>query len=225
MKRVVVFDVNETLLDLSVMDSVFADTFGSAEVKGQWFAQLLHLSTVSAIVGKYADFGTLGKQALEKIAAARDMTLDTVTRDQIVGRMSSLPAHTDVVEGLDILAEAGFQMVALSNSAMSSTGAVLEQADLARYFSHILSVETVGVYKPRPEPYLDTAERLEVDIEQIRMVAAHDWDCAGALSAGASAAFLQRPGKVYADLYAPADLNAETLPELARMIVNTDEPA
>lgn len=225
MKRVLVFDVNETLLDLSVLDAVFTDIFGTAEVKGEWFARLLHLSTVAAVVGKYADFGELGGQALTAVAAARGVALEPVERDQILSRMRSLPAHDDVKEGLDMLGDAGFRMAALTNSGLATARGGLEQAGIADYFSHILSVETVALFKPRREPYVDTAKRLEVEIEQIRMVAAHDWDCAGALAAGAVAAYLNRPGQTYADVLAPPDLQADDLPSLARMIIKTDEPA
>jgi len=51
----------------------------------------------------------------------------------------------------------------------------------------------VGVFKPAPQPYRMAAERLGVPIERVRVVAAHDWDVAGAIRAGASAAFVARP--------------------------------
>jgi 2-haloacid dehalogenase len=48
--------------------------------------------------------------------------------------------------------------------------------------------------KPAPEPYRMVAERTGVPISEVRLVAAHGWDIAGALAAGCRAAFVARPG-------------------------------
>ena len=224
MARVLVFDVNETLLDLSVLDEPFADLFGSAAVRREWFARLLHLSTVLTMLGKYVDFADLAQLALDAVAAGQGRTLGTNDREHVLSRLRALPPHTDAVEGLQQLAEAGFRMAALTNSGMSSARSSLSDAGLTRYFeSGIFSVETTGLFKPHGQPYRDVAERLGVDIGDIRLVAAHDWDCAGALAAGALAAYLARPGTSYADVLAPPDLQADTLPALAQRIISEDE--
>jgi 2-haloacid dehalogenase len=220
-----VFDVNETLLDLSVLDEPFAEAFGAAEAKGEWFARLLHLSTVVTAVGGYADFSELGKQALQAVAVARGHDLDDTQRDRIMGGMRSLPAHEDAAEGLERLKEAGFRLAALSNSGLESVRSVLDQANLASWFDHILSVESTRIFKPRPEPYRHAAETIGVPVERLRLIAAHDWDCAGALAAGAQAAFLQRPGKSYASALPAPDLQAPDLPTLAARIIEVDEPS
>lgn len=225
MRRVIVFDVNETLLDLSVLDTPFAAAFSSSAARGEWFARLLHLSTVATVVGVYRDLGELGAAALDATAAARGLRLDASTREDILGTMRSLPAHDDAVEGLEALSAAGFRLAALTNSGSGSALATLDRAGLRPFFEEICSVEASGVFKPRPEPYRDTAKAMGVDIDGVRMVAAHDWDLAGAAVAGAATAFLRRPGKTYADVLPAPDLEATTLPELARRIMSVDDPA
>lgn len=225
MRRIIVFDVNETLLDLSALDESFADVFGTPGVKGEWFARLLHLSTVASVVGIYRDLGVLGAAALDATAAGRGVEIDEARRGAILGRMRSLPAHGDVAEGLGALRDAGFRMAALTNSGLESAQTVLTNAGLAEWFGAILSVESTGVFKPRPEPYRAAAERLGVDIAAVRMVAAHDWDIAGAAAAGAATAFLRRPSQTYAEVLGAPDLEAATLPALARRIIEVDEPA
>lgn len=124
-----------------------------------------------------------------------------------------------------MLTDAGFRLAALTNSGSASARRTLDQAGLRGFFAEIRSVETSRVFKPRPEPYRETARAMGVDIHGIRMVAAHDWDLAGAAAAGAATAFLRRPGKTYADVLPSPDLEAATLPELAQRIMAVDDPA
>lgn len=225
MRRVIVFDVNETLLDLSVLDQPFAAAFASADARGEWFARLLHLSTVTSVVGVHRDLADLGAAALDATAAARGRPLSRAQREHILGTMASLPAHSDVEEGLEALSAAGFRLAALTNSGLRSVRGALERVGLAAAFAEIRSVGSSGVYKPWPAPYRDAAEAMGVGIGGVRMVAAHDWDLAGAAAAGAATAFLRRPGTTYADVLPPPDLEADTLPELAERIIAVDDPA
>lgn len=225
MARVMVFDVNETLLDLSVLDERFVDVFGTADLRAEWFARLLHLSTTMSVVGRYEPFSALAGEALGAVATAHGRELAADDRDHIMGRMRSLPPHAEVQEGLAILADAGFRLAALTNSGLDAAQSVLAQAGLADAFTEILSVDAVGTFKPRPEPYRHAAAVLGVDIAEVRLVAAHDWDCAGALAAGAAAAFIARPGQSYASTLPAPDLRADDLVALARTIVDRDEPA
>ncbi len=50
---IVAFDVNETLLDLSVLDDPFKEAFGSDAVRRAWFTQMLQLSFVGGLTGAY----------------------------------------------------------------------------------------------------------------------------------------------------------------------------
>ncbi len=70
MTRVIAFDVNETLLDLRALDALFEELLASAELRGQWFAQMLQLAFVGGLTGQYMDFGTAQKAALRMLAHA-----------------------------------------------------------------------------------------------------------------------------------------------------------
>ncbi len=67
-----------------------------------------------------------------------------------------------------------------------------------------------------------TAKELGVPVNQIRMVAAHDWDVAGALNAGCAAAFIARPGKVLNPLMPVPDIIGNDLIEVAERIILAD---
>ncbi len=60
----------------------------------------------------------------------------------------------------------------------------------------VYSADEVRTLKPAAAPYRMVAERTGVPIGNVRLVAAHGWDIAGALAAGCCAAFVGRPGAV-----------------------------
>ena len=64
MPRIIVFDVNETLLDLAALDPYFERAFGDTTARKEWFAQMLRTAFVSVITDRYTDFGTIGRAAL-----------------------------------------------------------------------------------------------------------------------------------------------------------------
>jgi len=86
----------------------------------------------------------------------------------------------------------------------------------------VLSADAVRRLKPAPEPYLLAAERLGVAIGEVRLVAAHAWDVAGATRAGCAAAFVARPGKVLDPLADPPDIVGADLTEVAEHILAVD---
>lgn len=193
---VLVFDVNETLLDLDALTPLFEEIFGDAGARGEWFAQLLRCSMVAAITKDERDFSQLGDAALRMIAARRGADVAETDRRRILERMLQLPPHPDAEPALGRLGEGGFRLAALTNSASEAAHRQLEHAGLDRFFEEILSVDAVGRFKPAPEVYLHAAARLGVQPAGLWLVAAHDWDVTGALRAGCRAAFVARPGKV-----------------------------
>lgn len=220
MARILVFDVNETLLDLSALDAPFQHVFGHAEARKEWFGQLLRSALVSTVIGPYADFSTIGRTALEMIAAQRGVQLTDDDRVTIFDAMRRLPPHPDVVESLERLQQTGFRMVALSNGAPDVLQDQMIHAELDPFFEEVLSADTVQRLKPAPEPYHMTAQTLGVDIEAIRMVAAHAWDVGGAMRAGASAAFVARPGKVLDPLLPAPDIVGPDLRQVASQLID-----
>lgn len=222
MKRVIVFDVNETLLDLAALDDPFLRAFGHDGVRQEWFAQLLSSAFVSTITGPYRDFGTLAGASLDGLADRYRIDLGVGRRAEILDTMTRLPAHPDVVPAIGSLSAAGFRIATLTNSRLPVVTAQLESAGIAHRFERILSVDAIKSLKPAPETYTMAAAELDVPIDSIRLVAAHGWDVAGALAAGAAAAFVARPG-VALDPAAPVpDIVAPNLMAVASRIIAVD---
>lgn len=225
MARICVFDVNETLLDLAALDPPFERVFGRPGVRREWFSQLLQSALVATITDAYADFGMIGRAALEIVARRHGLQLAADDRDAILGTMRSLPPHPDVPGALRRLQAAGLRLAALTNSTDEVARAQLTNAGLAPFFERILSADSVRRLKPAREPYEMAARELGVEIGGIRLVAAHAWDVAGALRAGAAAAFVARPGMVLDPLVPEPDIVGADLGEVADRILATELPA
>jgi 2-haloacid dehalogenase len=222
MARVCVFDVNETLLDLRALDPHFEQVFGDTGVRRAWFLQLLQSALVATVTGAYSNFGEVGGAALEMVAERKGVDLSDEDRQKILGGMRELPPHPEVAESLGRLRDAGLRLATLTNSTRQVAEAQMESSGLRDYFEQILSADDVKRLKPAPEPYRMAAESLEVEVEGVRLVAAHAWDVAGALRAGCAAAFVARPGMVLDPLVESPDVVGADLSQVADRILQME---
>jgi 2-haloacid dehalogenase len=214
MKRVCVFDVNETLLDLAALDPLFERVFGDSSVRRLWFNQLLQSAFVATVTDAYTTFGVAAGAALRMTEERQGVQISDGERREILGGLRDLPPHPEVPDSLDRLRNAGFRLATLTNSTQEVAEAQVENAGLADRFEQILSADTAKRLKPAPAPYRMAARALEIPERGMRLVAAHAWDVAGALRAGCAAAFVarqpfdplvERPDVVGADLAEVAD--------------------
>lgn len=224
MPRVILFDVNETMLDLAALDPLFETLFGARETRREWFSQTLQSAMVATITGAYTDFGAVGMAALEMVAARHAVALNDGNREALQAEMRSLPPHPEVRASLERLRDAGFHLAALGNSTAEVIEAQLASARFRDCFEDVFSADTVHRLKPAPEPYLMAAHQVGVAIAQARLVAAHAWDIAGAQRAGAAAAFVARPGCVLDPLVPVPDVIGRDLSEVADGIIAMDLP-
>jgi 2-haloacid dehalogenase len=222
MARVCVFDVNETLLDLGSLDPHFERAFGDAGVRRAWFLQLLQSAMVATITGTYSDFGTVGAAALEMVAERQGVSLSEEDKQRILVGMRELPPHPEVTESLERLRDAGLRLATLTNNTRQVAEAQMESSGLRGYFEQVLSADTVERLKPAPEPYRMAAESLGVEVGEVRLVAAHAWDVAGALRAGCAAGFVARPGMVLDPLVERPDVVGADLREVADRILEAE---
>ena len=222
MTKVIAFDVNETLLDLSALDASFEEVFGSAALRGQWFAQMLQLSFVGGLSGEYVDFSSAQHAALLMLAERNALALTQADAAEIVNKMSSLPPHPEVAGALAKLRDTPLKVVALTNSVQSVAEEQLANAGIRGHFDAVVSADAVKRLKPAPEPYRAVASRFGVDIADVRLVAAHSWDVSGALAAGCKAAFVGRPGMVVSPIGRQPDIVGADIADIVKQILARD---
>jgi len=214
--KVIIFDVNETLLDLAPLrGSVDQALQGREDLLPLWFSTMLHYSLVDTLSNDYHDFGQIGAAALMMVAEAQGIEVTPEqARKAIVETITKLPAYPDVAPSLQALKDKGYKIVSLTNSSNKGVAAQFEHAGLTQYFEHRYSVEDVQAFKPDARTYEWVLEELGVAPEEVLMVAAHAWDLAGAKAVGLQTAFIQRPGTVLYPLTARPDYVVQNLAQL-----------
>jgi len=218
----ILFDINETVLYLGSLKPKFKMIFGDEGLMATWFSMLLHTSTVCVLTGTKTNFSTLAGTMLNTVAARQKVEFSDDMRADILGSFASLPPHVDIKSALTRLRSAGYCTVAFSNSSLSLVTAQIENSGLVEFFDDIVSVETTGSFKPDPKVYEFVARRINRPIEELRLVAAHDWDTHGALSAGMHAAYLDRSGAPYHPLYHRPDVYATSMNDVVDQIIARD---
>jgi 2-haloacid dehalogenase len=218
---IIVFDVNETLLDITTLEPLFHRVFGDRQVLREWFSALVLYSQTMTLSGLYTPFGALGLGALRMTADIHQVAIGDDDIAELKKRMGTMPAHPDAVPALTRLRDAGFRLVTLTNSASGASPTPLEKAGLSHFFERTFSVEETGKFKPAAETYRLVAKALSVETSDLCLIACHLWDTIGAQAAGCRGAFVTRPHN--AILTAPGvplpDLVAAELTELADQII------
>ena len=215
----IVFDVNETLLDMTILKNRINSLLGSSNGFKIWFGMLLHYSLVDNSTAAYHDFVSVANATLDMAASALKTDLDEKEKKAALATIKELPAYPDVQEGLQILKENGFRMIALTNSPLATLTAQLQYAKLTQYFEAALSIDTIKKYKPALETYTWATGQLSVDVSDAILIAAHGWDIAGALQAGMQAAFIEREGQSLYPLSPIPKFAGKNLVEVSNTII------
>src|SRR5215472_13419561 len=190
--KVLVFDVNETLLDIDSLEPLFSRLFGARHMLREWFAQLVLYSQAVTLAGLYATYTQIGVGVLFMLGEINNVAIGDSDVEELKSRIRDLPAHSEVPVTLQRLHKAGFRLVTLTNSAPDPQGNPLERTGLNRYFERMFSVHNLRKFKPAPETYRSVADSLKVEAAAMCMIAAHTWDTLGAQAAGCSAALVTR---------------------------------
>ncbi|MGB8360770.1 MAG: haloacid dehalogenase type II, partial [Acidimicrobiia bacterium] len=174
--RLIAFDVNETLLSLEPIRRSLESLFGADPPIGEWFARLLHGSLIANALDQYRPFGDIGAEALINLAGRRGLRLRAEDALAAIAPMSELPPHPDVIPGVTRLHDKGYQMIALTNGSTEVAGAQIKNAGLDDLFLRVISVDEVRRFKPDAVVYRHAADVMGVAIEEMILVASHDWD-------------------------------------------------
>jgi 2-haloacid dehalogenase len=194
-RPIIVFDVNETLLDLETIRPVFDRAFGDPAAMRLWFAHLITYSEALTLAGVYVPFTDIGAAVLQMLAATRGIRVSDADAAELTDRFATMPPHPEVPEALRRLRDHGFRLFTLTDNTLAVSGRQLDRAGVTGLFERRFSVdETVRRHKPAPEAYHSVAAALGGDPGNICLVACHVWDTIGAGAAGWQSALILREG-------------------------------
>ena len=213
-RPIIVFDVNETLLDLEALRPTFDRIFSDPAAMRLWFADLILYSEALTLAGVYVPFTDIGGAVLRMLAATRDIAITDADAAELTDRFATMPPHPEVPAALRRLRDHGFRLFTLTDNTLDISGRQLERAGVIDVFERRFSVdETVRRHKPAPEAYHSVAATLGADPGGICLIASHVWDTIGAAAAGWQAALILREGNAPLDVgpqpnYIGKDLDA-----------------
>lgn len=216
--RLVVFDVNETLSDMSPMQQRFADVGMPKAAAGSWFAGLLRDGFALTVTGDNPAFAELAAESLRVLLGDRDEDRLEDDVQHVMSGFTSLSVHPDVVEGVQALRDLGLRLVTLSNGSASVAQGLLERAGIADCFTDLLSVADAPAWKPARSAYDYAVQACGVSVEETMLVAVHPWDIQGAHEAGMQTGWIDRAGGRYPSFFTAPDVTSTGLVDLARAL-------
>lgn len=191
-RPVLVFDVNETLLDIDALEPVFDAIFGEPGRMREWFAQLVLYSQSLSLGEIYVPFEELGGGVLKMVGAIHGTAVTNDEMCKLSEAIATLPVHRDVAPALERLAGAGFRMLTLTNSSGDSMRDPLADAGVAQFFEQRFTVKPVERFKPSPSTYRHLTNALTIAPDRCLLVSAHLWDTIGAQAVGWKSALITR---------------------------------
>ena len=225
-RPIIVFDVNETLMNQDGVRPVFDRIFGDPAAMRLWFANLIVYSEALTLAGVYVPFTDIGGAVLRMLATTRGITFSDADVAELTDRFATLPAHPEVPAALRRLRDHGFRLFTLTDNTLPISGRQLQNAGLIEEFERRFSVdETVHRHKPAPEAYQSVAAELKVDPGDICLVACHVWDTIGAQSAGWQAGLILREGNAPLDVGPQPNYIGKDLDAIADQLIDRYAPA
>lgn len=217
--KAVAFDMIETTFSLEAVRAALLQIGFPEHALEIWFARTLRDAFALAASDSFAPFRALFDFNLEELARSYAIAIDGPQKDRVLGLFASLPAHPDAAEAFETLRDADIRIFALTNGAAAGTEKMLQGAGLRDFAAGLISVDDIGVFKPRREIYHHAARIAGVLPSELALIAAHAWDVHGAKQAGLVAGFVTR-GQRYPDTMKAPDVIGASLVEVARGLVN-----
>ena len=133
--------------------------------------------------------------------------------DRLMTAWQELKPFDDVLPALERL-RTRYQLVALSNGERTFLDHLVKNR-IRWNFDAVISVETVGAFKPHPGVYRKGAALLGLEVGQCMMVSANSFDVMGARMCGLRGAFVNRFALPYEDTPFVPDVTVRNFTELA----------
>jgi 2-haloacid dehalogenase len=190
----IVFDVNETLLDLGTMEPTFQRIFGDKSAMRLWFADLILYSAALTVAGCYVPFTDIGAAVMKMLADTRGIKINDADKKELTDKFSTMPPHPEVPSALRKLRDAGFRLHTLTDNLLEVQTRQLTHGGIVDLFERRFSADGVKHHKPSRQAYGYVETELGVEPSQLFLIACHTWDTLGAVAAGWGAALIKRVG-------------------------------
>jgi 2-haloacid dehalogenase len=159
-----------------------------------WRDKQLQYSWLRAVTGEHVDFWQVTGDSLDWALEAQGLAGDDRLRDRLMKLYWDLSAYPEVPGMLGALKDAGRATGVLSNGSPEMLQAAVTSAGIGRLLDHVLSVESVGIYKPSPKVYDMVGRAFACEAGEVLFVSANGWDVAAAGTYGFQTVWVNRAG-------------------------------
>ena len=196
-----IFDAYGTLFDVAAAARVAAGEPGAGDLAERWPAlaeawrlKQLQYTWLRAITGAHTDFWTVTQDGLDWALDATGLAGNAALRERLLALYWELQAYPEVPAMLSALKQAGLNTAILSNGSPDMLQGAVASAQIGDLLDDVLSVETVGIFKPAEAVYDLVGQRFGCDKGQVLFVSSNGWDAAGASGYGFETAWVNRAG-------------------------------
>ncbi|UWQ33418.1 haloacid dehalogenase type II [Leisingera sp. M527] len=190
-----------------------------AELASNWRLKQLQYTWLRAITNAHADFWDVTQDGLDWAMEAAGLAADAALRQRLLDLYWQLQAYPEVPAMLNTLKSAGINTAILSNGSPAMLDGAVQSAGLGDVLDDVLSVESVGIFKPDARVYDLVGARFNCAREEVLFVSSNGWDAAGASGYGFVTAWVNRAGEPVDRLpWKPAHIlpDLTTIPDLAK---------
>ena len=211
----ILFDVYETLLDMSAVEKRVNTLLDSKRGYTIWFELFMQYCFVDNCISQFNPFPDIGRATLQMAAKMLGENPDKSDIEVVLQLLEHCPVKEGIAECLSQLHDQGFRIAALTNSAQQIVESRMERTGLISYFEKVLSAEHVGKYKPSPEVYQWATDQLNIKAEDVLSVSSHSWDIAGAHNAGMQTAYIMQESQILYPLAPTPNLVVASIEKLS----------
>ena len=128
----------------------------------------------------YQPFWELTSAALRYACKKLGLDLSAGQEQQLMNQYRHLSAFPENREVLQALKQRGIITGILSNGDPAMLGVAVRSAGLDGLLDHVLSVDSLGLYKTHPDAYALGTQALGLPASQVVFVSSNSWDALGA---------------------------------------------
>ena len=192
-----VFDAYGTLFDVNSAAAKCKEKLGIKweGFSNAWRTTQLEYTWLRSLMKKHKDFWKITEDSL-------DHTMETFKikkgmRNELLNLYKELSPYPEVKECLESLKNKKIKIAILSNGTPDLLRGLVESNNIQNYFDDIMSIESVGVYKPDSRVYEMPIKKYDCEPKNICFMSSNTWDVSGGGVFGYNSIWVNRSNKVF----------------------------
>ncbi len=165
------------------------------DLAAHWRTKQLQYTWLRAITHTHTDFWTVTQEGLDWALEATGLDGDARLRERLLALYWELQAYPEVPAMLTALKQAGFNTAILSNGSPDMLDGAVRSAGIGDLLDDVLSVESVGIFKPDARVYGLVNDRFGCANDEVLFVSSNGWDASCAAGFGFVSAWVNRAGE------------------------------